>query len=130
MAINVSVRRVKVNKNYFGNATPSYVFDDTSQAIPGTVAPFVHVEKNVLTDLESHTVTVLFGYSFVNQPLEILMEVTKMTLQADGGYLPQNIPWSYDDILQPTIDGFEITINPIFTPDLTGVKVRYKFEEL
>lgn len=88
----------------------------------------IHEEKDILTDLESHLVEQPFAEAFTESPLEVTFDVYKMTLQPDNTYRRDEVPWGYVDALQPTATGFSIQINEMFTPDLTGVIIKYKFE--
>lgn len=94
-------------------------------------SPYIkHTEENVLTEVTTHTVTVIFKRPFSSKPMEIKLQVYRMELQPDNSYQRQNVPWGYSDALQPTETGFAIKINQTFTPDLTGVILDYKFEEV
>lgn len=91
-----------------------------------------HMEKGTLigtVDFVSHTVNHVFGRAFSNQPLEVLLDVYRMEEQADGTFVKQEVPHGYVDALQPTLVGFDLQINSTFTPDLTGVVIKFKFEK-
>lgn len=135
MAIDLTIVRKKINPNYYGNSFSMSVYNKTensNQTIVGE-GDKPHVEKGTIGDspiISDHDVLHLFNEDFVEQPIEVVLQVFKWVLQADSSYSRQNVPWGYKDASQPLITGFEILINEEFTPDLTGVIIKYKFEEL
>jgi len=127
--VDVTVAYRRKNKDYFQQKSfQDYAYAKSTQEIPIYVPP--HEEKGTLNNLLDYTVNYLFSWVFSEQPLETLFQVYKMELQGDGTYQKQNVPWGYADDLQPTVDGFSIIINSDFTPDLTDVIIKFKFEVL
>ena len=134
MATDVFVKRRKINPNYSGLDNPNYgypvIADNSTTALSGVGASQLHVEKDEVTDLTLHTVLIEFNEPFEEQPIETSFLVYKMVKQPDNTYRRNEVPWGYIDADQPTVDGFEIKINSEFTPDLTGVIIKYRFEPL
>lgn len=86
-------------------------------------------EKGTVTDLPDHTVVIPFlTVVFTEQPLETVMKVYRIEKQSDNTYREFDVPWGYIDELQPTLTDVTIKINPEYTPDLTGVVIKYKYE--
>ncbi len=134
MSIDVTIVRKKINPNYYGNSFPLFVYNKTNnsnQTIVGEGSN-PHVEKGTYGEDEiiaDHDVLHTFNIPFTEQPLKVVLLVWKWNEQPDGSFTRDNVVWGYKDASQPLLASFEILINEEFTPDLTGVIIKYKFEE-
>jgi len=85
-----------------------------------------HPEKGRLTGLISHNVTVVFGLAYASVPIGREPEVYRMTQMPSGLWRRQQVLWGFVDANQPTINGFQLTIDA--SESLTGIIVEWDYK--
>lgn len=121
MAVSVSVIRRRIEDDSTSTKS-TYVVQPTTR--------LRHVESIIVTGLTSHTYYFEFNTAFTETPIQIKAEVYKLGVQSNGTYRRDEINWGYTDNLQPTLEGVEIKINDQYHPDLTGIVIEFKYEEV
>lgn len=84
----------------------------------------VHVEKDRLTGLSSHSVSVEFDSAFDTVPVGDV-QVYRMVEIVSGKWRKEEVLWGFDDANQPSLLGFDLTIDS--EEDLSGIIIQYLY---